>query len=89
MKELLADLDTLAINLAQGDMLVVNIVLAFVMFGVALGIKMQTFKDILRNRDIAVDSAPCRDIPNYNGAQSIYHTYGCHWYDSRGLVPRR
>lgn len=49
MKELLADLDTLAINLEQGDMLVVNIVLAFVMFGVALGIKMQTFKDILRN----------------------------------------
>ncbi len=49
MKELFSKLDAIAINLEQGDMLVVNIVLAFVMFGVALGIKMQTFKDIFRN----------------------------------------
>ena len=30
-------------------MFIVNIILAFVMFGVALGIKLQTFKDVFRN----------------------------------------
>ena len=49
MKELLHQLDGLNVNLTQGSMLLVNIILAFVMFGVALGIKLSTFKDILRN----------------------------------------
>lgn len=49
MKELFQSLDQLSINLTQGNMLIVNIILAFVMFGVALGIKMQTFKDVFRN----------------------------------------
>lgn len=30
-------------------MMIVNIILAFVMFGVALGIKTQTFKDVFTN----------------------------------------
>ena len=49
MKEHLLNLDNLNVNLTQGSMLLVNIILAFVMFGVALGIKLDTFKDILRN----------------------------------------
>lgn len=48
MKELLANLDTLSINLGAGEMFVVNIILAVVMFGVALGIKVQTFKDVFQ-----------------------------------------
>ncbi len=49
MKESLEYLDALNINLGAGEMVVVNIILAFVMFGVALGIKLQTFKDVFRN----------------------------------------
>ena len=45
MKEQLALLDSLNINLGAGEMVIVNIILAFVMFGVALGIKVQTFKE--------------------------------------------
>lgn len=49
MKEILANLDALKINLGAQEMFLVNIILAIVMFGVALGIKMQTFKDVFRN----------------------------------------
>ena len=49
MKEHLQILDQLEVNLTQGSMLLVNIILAFVMFGVALGIKLDTFKDVVRN----------------------------------------
>ena len=46
MQERLEILDTLKINLGAGEMLLVNIILATVMFGVALGIKMQMFKKL-------------------------------------------
>lgn len=49
MKEHLLYLDSLNVNLGAGEMFIVNIILAFVMFGVALGIKLQTFKDVFRN----------------------------------------
>lgn len=49
MQERLEILDTLKINLGAGEMLLVNIILATVMFGVALGIKMQMFKDVFKN----------------------------------------
>ena len=49
MKENLLSLDTLNVNLGSGEMLLVNFVLAFVMFGVALSIRVSTFKSILKN----------------------------------------
>lgn len=49
MKEILASLDALVIDLGAREMFLVNIILAIVMFGVALGIKMQTFKDVFKN----------------------------------------
>jgi BASS family bile acid:Na+ symporter len=48
MKEHLQTLDTLNINLGSGDMVLVNFILAFVMFGVALSIRVSTFKSILK-----------------------------------------
>lgn len=48
MKEQLESLNALTINFGGGGMLIVNIILAFVMFGVALGIKPQTFKDVFK-----------------------------------------
>lgn len=48
MKEQLEGLNSLTINFGEGGMLIVNIILAFVMFGVALGIKPQTFKDVFK-----------------------------------------
>lgn len=48
MKEHLLSLDTLNINLGSGEMVIVNFILAFVMFGVALSIRMSTFKSIFK-----------------------------------------
>ncbi len=49
MKEQLESLNSLSINFGEGGMAIVNIILAFVMFGVALGIKLDTFKDVFKN----------------------------------------
>lgn len=46
MREQLEALNGVTINFGQAGMTIVNIILAFVMFGVALGIKPQTFKSI-------------------------------------------
>lgn len=48
MKDHLEFLDSLHVNLTQGGMLAVNFILAFVMFGVALGIKVRTFKTVFK-----------------------------------------
>lgn len=49
MKEQLEALNSLSINFGEGGMTIVNIILAFVMFGVALGIKLETFKDVFKS----------------------------------------
>ena len=49
MKEQLEALNSVTINFGEGGMTIVNIILAFVMFGVALGIKPHTFKDVFKN----------------------------------------
>ena len=46
MKEQLEALNAISINFGEGGMMIVNIILAFVMFGVALGIKPRTFKEV-------------------------------------------
>ena len=48
MKEHLLSLDTLNINLGSGEMVIVNFILAFVMFGVALSIRVSTLKSIFK-----------------------------------------
>ena len=48
MKEQMEALNALTINFGEGGMKIVNIILAFVMFGVALGIKMDTFKEVFK-----------------------------------------
>ena len=47
MKEQLESLNTVAINFGDGGVMIVNIILAFVMFGVALDIKLSTLRDIV------------------------------------------
>lgn len=49
MKEQLEALNTVILNFGEGGMMIVNIILAFVMFGVALGIKLDTFKKVFTN----------------------------------------
>ena len=49
MKEQLESLASVNINFGQGGMAIVNIILAFVMFGVALGIKFSTFKEVFKS----------------------------------------
>lgn len=48
MKEQLESLNSVTINFGEGGMMIVNIILAFVMFGVALDIKPQTIKDVIK-----------------------------------------
>ncbi|MBO5871990.1 MAG: bile acid:sodium symporter family protein, partial [Bacteroidaceae bacterium] len=48
MKEQLESLNSVAINFGEGGVMIVNIILAFVMFGVALEIKLGTLKDIIQ-----------------------------------------
>ena len=48
MYEQLLALDKVRINFSAAGMHAVNLVLAFVMFGVELGIRLETFKSILR-----------------------------------------
>ena len=48
MKEQLESLNSVTINFGESGITIVNILLAFVMFGVALGIKLQTFKDVFK-----------------------------------------
>ena len=47
MKEQLESLGAVTINFGEGGMMIVNIILAFVMFGVALGIKLEALKEIV------------------------------------------
>ena len=54
MYEQLKILDKIPINFSAGNMHIINIVLAFVMFGVALGIRPQMFKDVLMHPKSAV-----------------------------------
>lgn len=49
MYEQLLKLDDIQINFSAGGMHVVNLILAFVMFGVALGIKPEMFKNVFRH----------------------------------------
>lgn len=49
MHEALLQLDTIRINFAQSGSFVLNIVLAFIMFGVALEIKLSQFKELLKH----------------------------------------
>ena len=46
--EVIAHLDAIKVNMNEAGMNTINIVLAFVMFGVALGIKPKTFVDIAK-----------------------------------------
>lgn len=48
MYEDLLQLDTIRINFSAGGMHIINLVLAFVMFGVALGIQPSMFKEVLK-----------------------------------------
>ena len=49
MKEQLESLNSISINFGENGMMIVNILLAFIMFGVALGIKLDTFKNVFRH----------------------------------------
>ena len=46
--EVMANLDAIKVNMNEAGMNAINIVLAFVMFGVALGIKPKTFIDVVK-----------------------------------------
>lgn len=54
MYEALLQLDSIRINFSPTGMHVVNIVLCFVMFGVALGIKVSHFKNLIKNPKLAI-----------------------------------
>ncbi len=54
MKEALEVLDHVRLNFSQSGLLALNITIAFIMFGVALDIKIQHFKDVIMNPKSAI-----------------------------------
>ncbi len=48
-QEIITSIDAIRVNMNEAGMNAINIFLAFVMFGVALGIKPKTFVDIVKN----------------------------------------
>jgi len=54
MFEYLIKLDSIRINFSPTGMHAINIVLCFVMFGVALGVKVSHFKNLIKNPKLAV-----------------------------------
>ena len=60
--EVIAHLDAIKVNMNEAGMNIINIVLAFVMFGVALGIKPRTFIDIIRKPQSVILGIICQLI---------------------------
>lgn len=60
--EVIAHLDAIKVNMNETGMNIINIVLAFVMFGVALGIKPRTFVDIIRKPQSVILGIICQLI---------------------------
>lgn len=60
--EVIAHLDAIKVNMNEAGMNIINIVLAFVMFGVALGIKPRTFVDIIRKPQSVILGIICQLI---------------------------
>ena len=58
--EVIAHLDAIKVNMNEAGMNTINIVLAFVMFGVALGIKPRTFVDIFKNPKSIIIGVICQ-----------------------------
>ena len=53
-------IDSIDVNLNQSGMTILNVVLAFVMFGVALGIKPSVFKDVFRSPKSVILGVICQ-----------------------------
>ncbi len=60
--EVIAHIDAIRVNMNEAGMNAINIVLAFVMFGVALGIKPKTFVDIVKDPRSALLGICCQMI---------------------------
>ena len=60
--EVIAHLDAIKVNMNEAGMNAINIVLAFVMFGVALGIKPRTFVDIIKKPQSVILGIICQLI---------------------------
>ena len=60
--EVIAHLDSIKVNMNEAGMNTITIVLAFVMFGVALGIKPRTFVDIIRKPQSVILGIICQMI---------------------------
>lgn len=58
--EVIAQIDAIKVNMNETGMNIINIVLAFVMFGVALGIKPQTFVDVVKKPKSVIRGIICQ-----------------------------
>lgn len=60
--EIIEQIDAITVNMNKAGMDIINIVLAFVMFGVALGIKPSTFVDIIKRPKSVILGIICQLI---------------------------
>ena len=60
--EVIAHLDAIKVNMNEAGMNTINIILAFVMFGVGLGINPKTFVDIAKKPQSVLPRVLCQMI---------------------------
>jgi len=54
MFEVLRNIDDIRLNFSEGGLMFMNITLAVIMFGVALGIKVENFRDLFHKPKSAI-----------------------------------
>jgi len=91
--EVIANLDAIKVNMNEAGMNAINIVLAFVMFGVALGIKPKTFVDIVKKPQSVILGIICQMILlpafTYNHFQELAFSDDCPRHDPGGVMSGR
>ena len=90
MKDVLSNI---RIDFSEDSLLFLNFALAFIMFGVALGIKTESFKELAKNpksviyrSDKPVRYSPCFNFSISHTFRSSYRTWA--GYDFGSSMPR-
>jgi len=86
--EVISAIDSINVTLNAGGMNVINIVLAFVMFGVALGIKPRMFVDVFKNPKSVILGVVCQLIllPFFTFLLALSFGSSISWTMAMGMI---
>jgi hypothetical protein len=94
MKEALEVLDHVRLNFSPAGLLALNVTIAFIMFGVALDIKIQHFKDLVMNPKSVIVGVVSQFLLLAGSYFSVYYhvksnSYSSTWNDIDFSLSRR